>query len=863
MAELQTSSYASKAKASPVLDRKAVQLETRNPFEGAGGEKIGEAKIWEASQGFTSQVLVKASKMITDQADQELADEFVDRTNTDLLKTIEYIDNELPKRKGSEIRPEEVLKDFENGQIEGFNLKDITEYEGYEQLQPKFRKQVKDHYRKAKGQATELIMRQMSKLSNEHTMMSLNKQALDIQGQVQDILNDKKNIIVAVEPKDYVKNFEGQGGEGPGRAYDSYMRYQLSKGRLGNLGGLLKTEAKPEDLGQEGGLTDDAKRKIDQILNRFSDRVFDAKARNVISMKDVESIHTALMSGVLEQHFRSQFHADPHTAISKAEKSEYRYKNEFTGYSGEKELVDYILNPDFTYPYIEKYHVKMSKPPTADPYAIQDMMEKLYDMDAKGTPLTTDQVKNMAFNDARFRGDPNAITKLMGIALKLNTAEAKQNQVSDHVDIVKSIETDIINNPHNIEKYFTEQNNGDWKLKSLEELEKVIPDSVKKERRREWKYGDTGYEWITGEKEIVTKGQNRIGKTLLKDTDFTEIVRKYNASQKKIEQANYLGTQLRRVDTPLGARAFMEEWTDFDTYPGQLSREKITEIYHDPDSVQGAMLRMTYSTEAEATVALGKVLDKAKKISGKKSNLSFVEGTDQNEKALLNALKEQHTIDIATMRNVSANLNPANIKEASPGYNPLQILENKMIEETGRGFNEDQEEKIKFYHTAQKKLMNIQNDLIILEFNEIDAYLAELKGRHKNRGHSIKYFLNYELANVVESQLALRKAILSNPTTARSAIIDEMDQGDYWKNQFPLVNMPEGAAKAVRRAVLIAQKLQIPVDIMDAVIETRGVTDSTRTLADHRKDLSILEQEVSKNKDRLNQRMSMNLNTNR
>ena len=97
-----------------------------------------------------------------------------------------------------------------------------------------------------------------------------------------DVLPDNTSEV-NVEPKDYVKEWDKPGlDQGPmnSKQYSQYMKYQLSQGGMAIPGRLER--GKPEDLGVEGGLTEDAKKKLDQVLNNFSDRVFDAKKRNVV-----------------------------------------------------------------------------------------------------------------------------------------------------------------------------------------------------------------------------------------------------------------------------------------------------------------------------------------------------------------------------------------------------------------------------------------------------------------------------------------------------------------------------------------------------------------------------------------------------
>ena len=117
MAELQTSSYASKAKPSQVLDVKAVQRTTRDPYEGAGDTALAEGKVWDALQGFTHEVLAKAAFQINDQADQAAADDAVDDIRAKFIQNEKYIEEELSKLPSSQIKPDEVLSKFENGEI--------------------------------------------------------------------------------------------------------------------------------------------------------------------------------------------------------------------------------------------------------------------------------------------------------------------------------------------------------------------------------------------------------------------------------------------------------------------------------------------------------------------------------------------------------------------------------------------------------------------------------------------------------------------------------------------------------------------------------------------------------------------------
>ena len=863
MADLQTSSYASKAKASPVLDVKPVQRTTRDPYEGAGDVAFAEKKVWDSLQGFTHEVLAKAAFQIDDQADQAAADDFVDDIRSKFVQNARYIEEELSKLPSSQIKPEKVLQDFENGKIEGFGYDNPEEMEGYEELGYKYQKQVKDQFRLAKEETGEAIMKKMAKLSSQHTMRRLNKQSLESQTEIQDILNDKENIVVAVEAKDYVKawgkNRTSRGG-GMSR-YESFMRYELSQGRLGNLGGQLKTEAKPEDIGTEGGITDHAKKRIDGILNRFSDRAFDALSRNVITMKDVEDMHNTLMGGVLKQHFLSQNRVDPHTAIKKAEKGEYRYKKDFTGYSGE-EQVDYILDPDFTYGYIEKYHVQMSKPPKADPMAVFSLQQQIYEAALNKKPLSSDQVIYDAQNNPGLKGDPIAISQLAAMALKLNIKETEAIAVLDQADIIRSIGTDIENNPDKIDKYFNEVN-GKWVLKHPEDLAKVVPDLVEVSRQLEWKYGDGGYEWRADPEPKVTKGANRRGVTLLRDTDFANIITKYNTSQRKIMSDNYIGAQINRVTlSEKGARNFLEEWTDPD-YPGQLDRETIERKYHDPNNVEGQMLAVTYTTWEKAQAELQKVIKAANaKLKDKPVNKKWVEGTGENLKAFWSALKEKHTIDIAHMKNVSQNVNPADIDQTTMDYNPIAMLEARMIEETDKGFNDDQLKYLDFYNTAQEKLQNIQSDLYIHNFNEIEAYIVELKGVAKNRGRSVKYFMNGELATLIESQLSLRKKVLSDATTATEAIYSEMGQGTYWIDEFPLMDTPEDE-REWKRAQLIAERLKIPVELADTSIDSSGITNATAPPGAARKTQAQLLEDVEKAQSSVNSRMHMQYNHHR
>ena len=198
MADLQTSSYASKAKASPVLDVKPVQRTTRDPYEGAGDVAFAEKKVWDSLQGFTHEVLAKAAFQIDDQADQAAADDFVDDIRSKFVQNARYIEEELSKLPSSQIKPEKVLQDFENGKIEGFGYDNPEEMEGYEELGYKYQKQVKDQFRLAKEETGEAIMKKMAKLSSQHTMRRLNKQSLESQTEIQDILNDKENLLAII-----------------------------------------------------------------------------------------------------------------------------------------------------------------------------------------------------------------------------------------------------------------------------------------------------------------------------------------------------------------------------------------------------------------------------------------------------------------------------------------------------------------------------------------------------------------------------------------------------------------------------------------------------------------------------------------
>ena len=859
MAELQTSSYSSKAKPSQVLDVKAVQHKTRDVYQGAGDEKFAEAKVWEAAQQFTDKALAQATRQITEQADQARADEIIDDIRNEAIENFEYIENEIGKLPASEIRPDKWMEEFENNKLKGFKIKNIEEYEGYEGLNSKFKKQVTDQFKSAKEDTKQSLLRKLAKLSNQHTLGKFNKMALDSQSQVASILNDPKNIVVNVEPKDYVKEWDKPGlDQGPmnSKQYSQYMKYQLSQGGMAIPGRLER--GKPEDLGVEGGLTEDAKKKLDQVLNNFSDRVFDAKKRNVVSMADVEKIHSTLLKGVLQQHFLSQYEADPHTAIEKAKKGEYRYKKDFTGFSGEKEQIDYVLSPDFTHQYIQSYNAKMAKPPVADPYAVMDLSEKIINEARKGKPMTTGAIKNLALNIPGIKGDPKAITRLMEMGLKLYNKEEDDEVIADHGDIVNFIDKDINLNPDNINKYFNEQPDGNWKLKPPEELAEVVPDKIIWERHTEWRYGDNGHEYLEEPKKVVTKGKHRQGSHLLNDLDFAATINKYQSSYKKFVQDDYVKSQTNRLGQPVGAREFLDEVTDEDNYPFQLDDNKVSKLYNSK-SPEGEILRLTYATEEEAKSALRGLIPIAKRTLQSKPNKKWLRGESANDEAFFAALKEQHKVDIQNMRNIGANVNPADIEKASLAINPIDMFEQKMKEENnGKGLTDQQQEWLEFYTVAQGKLQNIQKDLKVFDLNQIKAYIVEFAGTADNRTQSIKYFMNWELSNVIEAQLKQRHSILMSKEDAKKAIQEE-GSNPYWVKKFPLTDHDPKTVE-IKRAGLIADYLGLPragVDIFDASGNNSSLTNVAKPGPAKREDITKTSEELEKHQQLLNSKMAI------
>ena len=187
------------------------------------------------------------------------------------------------------------------------------------------------------------------------------------------------------------------------------------------------------------------------------------------------------------------------------------------------------------------------------------------------------------------------------------------------------------------------------------------------------------------------------------------------------------------------------------------------------------------------------------------------------------------------------------------------MFEQKMKEENnGKGLTDQQQEWLEFYTVAQGKLQNIQKDLKVFDLNQIKAYIVEFAGTADNRTQSIKYFMNWELSNVIEAQLKQRHSILMSKEDAKKAIQEE-GSNPYWVKKFPLTDHDPKTVE-IKRAGLIADYLGLPragVDIFDASGNNSSLTNVAKPGPAKREDITKTSEELEKHQQLLNSKMAI------
>jgi len=786
----------------PVFNRKANVRQTRKPDQTAGVEAFGEAEIWEAATKASSKI-AKIFGDINAERQQEVVDGMKALIETEFATNDELIQNHMPKLDSTDLNPHTLMTDLHaNGlqTAEGtIKVKPLTEYKGYEDLDFKYKREIDKYFHTSKTTTQGNVMKQITSLSKAHTKMRLDKESMVTWQETASIMSNNKSWIKEIEAAPYIKKFLSDGGnsqleQGEGKenalAYKQYVFNRISKGETSSFFartlGAPGNKTNPSDLGVKGGLSDDAKQRINQSLNRFSDKVFAAVENNSIDLTDAQDLINSNMQLILHTEFISQLGINEDAAIAKAKKGAYEYTREFDGQYGGKGTIKFILKPKTLRPYIQAWDRK-DKTPKQDLIYYAQVENRLNSL--KGQYDIGERTKKY-LNDTKLTNPYRA--KLITIMGSAHLKEEQRSEIEDSNAIINDIERKLIDDVEYMEKLGTIDKNGLFHPFPDSKIRNMIPD--REDEIKVWvDEGTKGGPGLGGRLEAqinIVKGKNRKGVDhLLKNKDKLHDLYKTYESKTRSIQKNLMESDVKaQMADHSSILGLLDDYASKDTNWTKVDPIKIDAMWDSKDELERNMIRGAFQNRAEFEIFANETISNANKSPNfnKKIASKLTPGHDDNDRALEAAITAQMQYDMKTYINRGVNVRAETLtKETTP---PIQALLNKMREATGKAnldFSEEQRERIKLYQDAHANLVMIGTNYKTYDALELQAQSLRIRNKGENLGETITYWRNKTFADHVLAEMEVRSVELNNGKLGALVLTKELREGKAWQKKYP------------------------------------------------------------------------------
>ena len=789
----------------PVYNRKAVIRQDRKPDEAAGIEAFGEAEIWEAATKATSKI-AKIFGDINAERQQEVVDRMKQLVETEFATNDELIQNHMAKMDSTDLNPHTLMTDFHaNGlkTAEGtIKVKPLTEYKDYEDLDFKYKREIDKYFHTSKTTTQGNVMRQIASLSKAHTKMRLDKESMVTWQETASIMSNHNSWNKEVEAAPYIKKFLSDGGNsqieqgaGKERALD-YKKYIFNKIREGHVSSLIgksigapNGKTKPSDVGVRSGLSDDAKRRINQSLNRYSDKVFAAVENNSIDLTDAQDLINSNMQLILHTEFISQLGINEDAAIAKAKKGEYEYTREFDGQYGGKGTIKFILNPKTLRPYIQAWDRK-DKTPKQDLVYYAQVKNRLNSLEGQ---YDIGERTKKYLNDSRITHSYKA--KLIEIMGSAHLQEKQRSEIEDSNAILDQIENKLIDDVDYMEKLGTIDKNGLFHPFPDSKIRNMIPD--REDEVKVWvDEGTKAGPGLGGRLEAqinIVKGKNRKGVDyLLKNKDkLNNLYKTYESKTRTIQKNLMVSDVDRQMVNHSSIQGLLDDYASKDTNWTKIDPIKIDAMWNSKDELERGMVRGAFQNRAEFEIWANNVVTNANKSPdyNKKIASKLTPGHDDNDRALEAAITAQMQYDMKTYINRGVNVKAETLtKETTP---PIQALLNKMREATGNenlDFTDGQRERIKLYQEAHANLVMIGTNYKTYDVPELEAQSLRILNKGENLGETITYWRNKTFADHIRAEMEVRSMELNSGELGALVLTNELREGSAhggWRKKYP------------------------------------------------------------------------------
>jgi len=770
----------------PVLNLKAVQKSNRNPDPFVAEAALGEKAVWDASQKLTGQ-LAQVFGGLERTRQQEVVDGMELAIQTEFIQRNEQINNTMTDMDAADLNATEFMSDYNEGKLvmpdgSKFGIKPIEEYKHFEGLSPQFKSKIKKYYNTSKQTTEGNLMKQFSALSKSHNKMRLNKLSHNVSQEVLSVLSQDKNWNKEAPMADYLKTFLADSGSefDEGMHRERYKKYIFNRIREGDksIPGAGEGGSKPEDIGIKTGLTDDANRQINVALERLSERVFDAVDNSSIDFDEANTIINANMQQILLQQFQNHANQNEPAAIDKARTTGYRYTREYDG-QGRMGSIEYVLEPATLNRYIQAYDRKDKEPDQDLVYEALQVIEL----------TSTDGIFNLNTKIRSILNNPKFTTqkvkaRMVALAGAMHSGAEDRKELADSNFIFSEIEQKSKEDPNYWYQYGSKDpETGLFKLKSDDELKKLVPDKINK--TKEWILPE-GTDQMEGRWEYTentVKGSDRDGVKL-----FLQNKHKIIDAFKDFEKGSrvnlmdlFLAQETEQLLTSDSTLLFLDEYASEDSEWTKVDDDKVDKKWENDTYLQGLFEndKVKFIAHATKAVTAGNKNPNYNKTLSKR----LFAGSDQNDKALFNAIKESQRLEIGYYSDVADGASRDDLKRTDP----IDALEKEMKQEYGqkRGFTDKQKQIIKRYTDAHSILTTIGMEYKNWDAKKITANQLVIKNKGDDLGKTVMFFGNKPFAMHILKELNIRQRELNSSFMGAKVLITEMRTTNRWQIAYP------------------------------------------------------------------------------
>ena len=775
MADLQTKSF--QRENTPIYNKTAVQHEYQEPDMTVGQSYKNEQVIWEAASGFTKEIATIVGN-IDKERQKGIADDIIDKIQTDNLTNTVLIDNELPKLESSALDATEMMNKFasEGIETEGGTIKmdSLESYEGYEFLSQSEKNRIKKQYNQSEILTKQNVVQQISALSREHTNRRLDRFGINTKNLILGKLIDGRNYKKKGELAPYLQKLtdtEGPGDGPEGMNMRHFWVGQILKGNK-NVPGAPAGGSSIKDLGSPSGLKDDIKTEVDKALDLHTEKVVDALNNDHIKYTDVQDKINEVMEFTLLEMFQGEYSAFPEQAIKRANEGGYSYTRDFDIKGIPKSTIKYQLDPGKLKPYIDRHNRETKDKQDHIEYAksFNSLKERLQ-RGEKINPNTF--AKNAQKTTTLTSASIGALMRVIGES-NLVTANKAENDDKDL--ILKEFKQKIMLRPETIYDFATEQKDGTFKI-NMDAVLNIVEDhtATKTEFAHDTKGKGKKTKTVT-----VTKAKDRRGRHLITESIMQSFVLEHIDDTRKQMVSNYENVRVNQITSQAGRDNNYAEYALYeDGNPtANVDRSRIKNRW-DKDPYLKRMFPSFKTYENSVSEILRKTYaadDKDKKTIPRNVQL----GTPENMAALRAALRGQAT-------EFAESLKATALKDQTHfSYNPVDALLQQVKDK-----NKDQNIEWSDHGPAQRLINATKSSLNNLwqistqhhgwTLEGLQGEMAALSEAENSNSHTS---ITWDYAKKVRDLLGNRVRELTNPYSAAKLIRGEITGSRLWHQKF-------------------------------------------------------------------------------